>query len=103
MITSVVDAEDAGLVVPTQGRGPMSSGSPTVAVVVVGEFEEHPAEVALNHLDVEFANLPDDGASAFDRPSRTVERCKETVAHDLALHTSESIERRPHQLVVAGR
>jgi len=34
MITSVVDAEDAGLVVPTQGRGVLSSRSPMLGVVV---------------------------------------------------------------------
>jgi hypothetical protein len=34
MITSVVDAEEAGLVVPTQGRGVLSSRSPMFGVVV---------------------------------------------------------------------
>ena len=35
MITSVVGAEDAGLVVPTQGRGVLSS-RPLMSGVVVG-------------------------------------------------------------------
>jgi hypothetical protein len=34
MITSVVDAEDVGLVVPTQGRGVLSSRSPMFGLVV---------------------------------------------------------------------
>jgi hypothetical protein len=34
MITSVVDAEDVGLVVPTQGRGVLSSRSPMFGGVV---------------------------------------------------------------------
>ena len=34
MITSVVDAEDSRLVVPTQGRGVLSSSSPVFGVVV---------------------------------------------------------------------
>jgi hypothetical protein len=34
MITSVVDAEDAGLVVPAQGRGVLSSRSRMFGVVV---------------------------------------------------------------------
>ncbi len=34
MITSLVDAEDVGLVVPTQGRGALSSRSPMFGVVV---------------------------------------------------------------------
>ena len=36
MITSRVDAEDAGLVVPTQGRGLLPSRSPMFGVVVGG-------------------------------------------------------------------
>ncbi len=34
MITSVVDGQDVGLVVPTQGRGVLSSRSPMFGVVV---------------------------------------------------------------------